>query len=116
MAEILTEDDRIDQERALHVHILLPVYLLGFLIHLIGIFRLKLFDGFQHLHGSACAEICLVEHFLVACERHHSPTNLDVVGTQIDEFLCKHLLQSLEGLCDYLEFCHTSPNYCFLPA
>ena len=96
------------QERALHVHVFLPVNLLGCFIHLIGILCLKLLDGFQYLHGCTCTEVCLVEHLLVTRESHHSPTNLNVVGAQIDQFFCKDFLQSLEGLCDYLKFSHIS--------
>ena len=106
MAEVLAEDDGVDEEGALHIHPLLPVNLLHHFIHLVCILGLKLLDRLQNLHCRACTEIGLVEHFLVAGEGHHTAAYLHVVGTQIDEFLCKHLFQTLEGLCDYLEFCH----------
>ena len=112
VSEVLAEDDRVHQERALHVHVFLPVNLLGCFIHLIGILCLKLLDGFQYLHGCTCTEVCLVEHLLVTRESHHSPTNLNVVGAQIDQFFCKDFLQSLEGLCDYLKFSHNLSFLC----
>src|SRR5574344_1145929 len=68
VAEVIAEDNRVHKNRVLHVHILRPVYLLHYLIHLIGISCLKLLDGLEHLDGCASAEVCLIEHLLVASE------------------------------------------------
>ena len=92
MAEVVAEDDGIDKERVLHVHVLFPVNLLYNFVHFVGVCCLEFLDWLQNLHGCSCTEVGFIEHFLVAGERHHASAYFHIVGTQIDEFLGKNLL------------------------
>ena len=98
VAEVVGEDDGIDEKRLLHVHIVFPVHLPHHLIHLIGIGGFELLDGFEHFHGRTKAEIRPVKHFLISCERHHAVADLNVVGPQFGHFLRQHFFQPLECL------------------
>ena len=106
VAELLGEDHCIDKKRVVLVHIVRPFHLLHYFVNFVGVGSLELFDWFKHFHCCAQTEVCFVKHLLSASERHHAASYLYVVCTKIDEFLGKHLFQTLEGLCYNLKFFH----------
>ena len=114
VAEIVAEYYRVNDERVVHIHVLLPVYLLYCLIYLIGFCGLELLDRFEHFDCCACAEVCLVQHLVVASESHHSTAQFYIVSTETDEFLSKNFLESLKGFCYYLKFFHLGKLLSFL--
>ena len=68
MAEFLAEHNCVYGESFIYIQIIFPVDCLDLFIHLIGIFRYKLFDRFQDADSGPQAEIRLVHHLLVAAE------------------------------------------------
>ena len=82
MTEILGENDRIHQESHVFVHVGFPVHFFHLLIDFVSIVCLELLDGHEDFHRGAKAEIGAIEHFLIACERHHTVANHNVVSTE----------------------------------
>ena len=105
MLERLGIDRRVDAERRAERHVLLPVYLFGFGVDLIGIIGAERGYRHEHARGGTQADVRLVQNALVAAERHRSTTFLHIVAADGNNLFRKHIFQTFEGLCYHIKFC-----------
>ena len=97
MTELLGIDYRVDRKSRFQIEKIVPFHAAHGVVDIVGISCLKSFDGFQNSDGGAQAEVGAVHHCLVARKRHHAPSDFDVVGTELGQFLRQNLFKALEG-------------------
>ena len=79
VTELLGKDHRVYGKAGFILQILIPVDGLDGIINLIGRFRLEMLDRFKNADGRTQGKVGPIHEFLVAGERHHSASGLDVV-------------------------------------
>ena len=106
MPEFLRINYRIDRERRVKVQIILPFHTLNGIINGISIRCLEILNRFQYSDSRSQAEIGTIEQFLVARERNHTMSYLDIIPSEFNNFLCQNTFKTLKGFSNQIKFCH----------
>ena len=77
-------------KRSVEIENFVPLNSLHCLVNSFRILGAEVENGLQHSDCRAEAEVGTVHHFLITRERDHAATDLHVVGTEFDEFLCQN--------------------------
>ena len=96
VAELFAIDNRVYGEGLSLLDVLAPIYLLHFVVHVLGRTSLETGNRLQDTNGRVQLEISTIHHFLVTRERHHTTANLHVVCSQIGQLFCQNGLQAHE--------------------
>ena len=94
MAEFLGEHNGIHREGLVVFQILCPVYLLDFLIHVIGTSGPEMTDGLQNPDCRVQLKVCTIHHFLITCKRYHPSTDNNIISPQSGQFFRQYRFQS----------------------